>query len=257
MCMYFSHLSVYVYVSDVQYKYISPWVYFIYIPLCIKCFTFMYMLLHVHVSSVCMPLQVHVPPSVCIAPYMSLCVNVFSVCGCGLIAVDGLLVCWLIAVDLLLWIGRCGLVADCFLWVGCCGLVVVGQSLWISYCGSVAVGHSLWTGCFGLHVPSVCMSFHVYVAQQYAAQCVCCPMCMFLQYKCPFVSISLFVDFPSMRMSFLFTRALTCMSLRVYVSLCVCCSMCMFPSGAFSLHVYVPFMCMSLQVYVPFMCMSL
>lgn len=139
-----------------MYKYISPWVYSIYIPLCIKCFTFMCMLLHVHVSSVCMPLQVHVPPSVCIA---------LSVCGCGLIAVDGLLVCWLVAVDLLLWIGRCGLVADCFLWVGCCGLVVVGQSLWISYCGSVAVGQSLWTGCFGLHVSSVCMSLHVYVAQ--------------------------------------------------------------------------------------------
>ena len=246
--------------------YISPWVYFLYIPLCIKCPTFMFVLLHMHVSSVCF-LRVYASssacPSKCIV-YMSLCVYVLSSCGCGLIAADGLLVSWLVAVDLLLWIGRCGLAADCYLWVGCCGLVVVGQSLWISCCGSVAVGRSLWGSHCGL-VALGCMFLPCVYPFRYMSlsgmlPCVYAAPCAFFfnihahSSACPF----------HVHVSFI------CMCPHMYIPpcvclLCVCCSMlhvplrCIFSPRVCSLHVHVlpsvcPFKCMLLRVYVLFVC---
>lgn len=67
-------------------------------------------------------------PSKSICPFA--CIY-FPCVGYGWIAADGLLVSYLVAVDLLLWTGRGGLAADCSVRVGYCGVVVVGQSLWV------------------------------------------------------------------------------------------------------------------------------
>lgn len=153
-----------------------------------------------------------------------------------------------VAVGWSLWVSRCGLVVMgqslwiscygsgivgrpfqgqllCTLWVGCCRLVVVGTSssgtvAEVSRCGSTAWEQSLWIDCFGLLVPSVCMSLHVYVAQW-----VCCPLCMFLCYSCYSSATSLFVMFPpcaSLLYSYTPSHVFPsrCMSLYVYVAPC-------------------------------------
>lgn len=67
-------------------------------------------------------------PSKSICPFA--CIY-FPCVGYGWIAADGLLVSYLVAVELLLWAGRGGLAADFSVRVGYCGLVVVDQSLWV------------------------------------------------------------------------------------------------------------------------------
>lgn len=49
-----------------------------------------------------------------------------------------------VAVDRLLWVGRCGSV----LRVGRCGLIAVVRSLWVGPCGLVAVGCLLCASCY-------------------------------------------------------------------------------------------------------------